>query len=383
MAVPESTQLGRRPFRVGRQPPREFASTQVNLPPDVGRDLQAFGAQIPDSDLAEDGREDKPHITVKFGLHDDDPAAVRALLAGEGPIRARLGKTSFFPNGESGAGDVLKVDIDSPDLHRLNKKIAAARPTTDTHPTYVPHATIAYLKPGLGQKYAGSDALAGREITIDRIVFSGKDRSKIEIPLTGKPAPPVTEKPANKSSQNLRGKPSQKPAKTPSTLSVEALERLSTDEAMGVRFEDEEPSTFPDGSLAVVCTNCAERIISMVGRGEVYGWEEGTNDSAPVAPNQGHDFAVIDDRWLVDPWAKNVEGTSSRAAFDLRDQGDVAEVRKLYGDPSSWVRRNEDGEWAPGVPTPLRDAIKKPAPPVTPKKPVTPQLAEVPGGGTK
>jgi hypothetical protein len=40
-----------------------------------------------------------------------------------------------------GNGDVLKVDIDSPDLHRLNGKIAEALPNTDTHPEYKPHAT--------------------------------------------------------------------------------------------------------------------------------------------------------------------------------------------------------------------------------------------------
>jgi 2'-5' RNA ligase len=168
--------------------PHEFASTQVNLPPALADQVRELAARIPDEHLAEDGREEQPHITVKFGLHDNDPAAVARALEGEGPLTLRLGKTSIFPNGESGTGDVVKVDIDSPDLHRLNEKIAAL-PHTDTHPTYVPHATLAYVKPGLGERYAGDASLEGQTATIDRIVFTGKHREQIEIPLRVLPQP--------------------------------------------------------------------------------------------------------------------------------------------------------------------------------------------------
>jgi len=75
----------------------------------------------------------------------------------------------------------VKLDVDSPDLRRLNKKIAA-REHTDTHGTYEPHITLAYVKPGLGEKYAGkATALTGQELTLNSIVFSGKDRKKTEI----------------------------------------------------------------------------------------------------------------------------------------------------------------------------------------------------------
>lgn len=167
--------------------PHEFSSTQVQLPPATATALQRMGAQIPDHELAADGREGDAHVTVKFGLHGNDAAAVQRVLEGEPPIQVRLGKTSFFPNGKSNAGDVVKVDVDSADLHRLNAKIAAALPTTDTHPTYRPHATIAYVKPGLGEKYAGDASVEGHTATIDRVVFSGRDGKKTEIVLRGDP----------------------------------------------------------------------------------------------------------------------------------------------------------------------------------------------------
>ena len=182
------------------EPPREFSSTQIELPSGLASKITALAKTIPDSELGEDGREDKPHVTVKFGLHTDDVAEVRRVLVGEAPITVTLGKTSIFPAKDGADYDVVKIDIDSPDLHRLNAKIAGALDNTDTHPTYKPHATIAYVKAGLGQKYVGRTDLEGKTVTLDAITFSGKDRSVVSIPLTGtaaatpapKPSTPVT-----------------------------------------------------------------------------------------------------------------------------------------------------------------------------------------------
>lgn len=171
------------------EPARSFSSTQVALPDDIGKKLAAVGQSIPDADLADQGRETDAHVTVKYGLHTNNVDEVRKLLVDQPPITVKLGTTSVFPNGPSNYGDVLKADVDSPDLHALNAKIAGALEHTDTHPEYVPHATIAYLKPGLGKKYAGNDALNGTTATIDRLTFSAADGKVVDIPLTGKAAP--------------------------------------------------------------------------------------------------------------------------------------------------------------------------------------------------
>lgn len=161
----------------------DYSSTQVNLGGAESEALRAHGATIPDNHLAEDGRESAPHITVKYGLHGEKHEPVQQALNGEGPIAATLGKTSLFSNEDA---DVLKVDVDSPDLHRLNRKIAAL-PHTDTHPDYKPHLTVAYLKPGEGKRYAGQDVpgVTGKRVTFNSVTFSGKDGNKTEIPLNG------------------------------------------------------------------------------------------------------------------------------------------------------------------------------------------------------
>jgi 2'-5' RNA ligase len=163
----------------------KFSSTQVDLPPETANTMREMAAAIPKADVAEDGRESDFHVTVKYGLHTADAEKVRAILADEPPITATLGKTSVFPNSESNSGDVVKVDVTSPDLQRLNQKIADALPHTDTHPDYQPHATVAYVKPGLGEKYAGDGRLDGQTVTIDHLTFTGKNGESVDIPLTG------------------------------------------------------------------------------------------------------------------------------------------------------------------------------------------------------
>lgn len=177
----------------------DYSSTQVPMPEHVAQAMQQFAAGIPDAELnkeegggyggesASDGREHDSHITVKYGLETKDPEKVAELLKGQPPITATLGKTSLFKNDDS---HVLKVDVDSPDLHRLNG-IIAQLPNGDKHPDYIPHATIAYLKPDakISKQYDGIEipGVTGQKVVIDRVTFSGKDGKRVEIPLTGAP----------------------------------------------------------------------------------------------------------------------------------------------------------------------------------------------------
>ena len=161
----------------------DYSSTQVNIPPGRAADiLRKMQASIQPSDLGPDGKESDLHITAKYGLHFQTPTKrLREALSTFGSVTATLGKTSLFKNKDA---DVLKVDVDSPDLHRLNRLISKLSPTNDTHPNYIPHLTLAYLKPGRGKKYEGESGLAGQKITFDVLVFSGKQGHIESIPLS-------------------------------------------------------------------------------------------------------------------------------------------------------------------------------------------------------
>lgn len=176
----------------------DFSTTQVDLPEEEARKVKALAATIPDEDLADDGREETPHVTVRYGIDNDDAEAVRKLLENEPPLSVNLGKTSVFPADQERNSDVVKIDVSSPDLERLNKKITEAIPGKEDTRPYSPHVTLAYVKPGLGKKYEGKTDLEGQTITVDKIAFNDRQGNSTEVPLAGQrsPAPlPTQEEP--------------------------------------------------------------------------------------------------------------------------------------------------------------------------------------------
>lgn len=160
---------------------RKFSSTQFDIPADIIKKFVDLSNGISKSDLASDGVEDKPHVTVKYGIHTNDCDEILNIVSEFGPVTISLGEINIFENEEH---DVIKVDVHGQDIHDLNRLIATSTECTDTYPEYKPHATIAYVKPGLGKKY--KDELNGFgdvSITFDELTFSSKDRVKTKINL--------------------------------------------------------------------------------------------------------------------------------------------------------------------------------------------------------
>lgn len=174
------------PFTYAAGEPAKFASTQVQLTGDAAGRLLALAAAIPEAELADDGREDEPHVTVKYGLHTDDPAAVYAAVREFGPVSLRLTRLAAFRSADTGRPyDVLYCEVDSPDLHRLNAAVAAGCGHTDTWPTYRPHATVAYLRPGAADRYVREAPPLDAGLTADRITFSDRLRRHTTVMLVG------------------------------------------------------------------------------------------------------------------------------------------------------------------------------------------------------
>lgn len=158
--------------------PHEFSCLLFNLPGDLSYEVRQLADQIPTEDLAAEGRELNPHVTIKFGLHTDDPEEVRSAIQAMPPVAVAIGKASIFTGkGEGGkpAYDVVKLEVESDALHKMNAGVSDCLECTDTRPEYKPHVTLAYVKPGLGEYYARRlNALEGKVAIFDRAVFSDK-----------------------------------------------------------------------------------------------------------------------------------------------------------------------------------------------------------------
>lgn len=97
-------------------------------------------------------------------------------------------------------------------------------------------------------------------------------------------------------------------------------------------------SIFPDGSPAVFCSGYAGYVRRMLGdRALIHGYDCGENPQSSIALEAGgHDFAVVDGRYIVDFWAHDMGYTTS-TVIDTEDLSVAEEVLRLYGPRETWT----------------------------------------------
>jgi hypothetical protein len=136
----------------------DYSCVMLPLPEELGDLIIGWGKRnIPETDLFVDedglGRETEPHITVKYGLTDPMPDEnLLKVFKSTAPFDVKLLPISLF---RSEKYDVVKLDISSPQLLELNRRVCDVAPHHDTFPEYIPHVTIAYVKKGTGDKLEG------------------------------------------------------------------------------------------------------------------------------------------------------------------------------------------------------------------------------------
>ncbi len=165
----------------------DHASTQVDLPEDLAKEVLAWGKKnLKDADVYEKpdgsmGREDEIHVTVLYGIKGDSPKKIEKRLRGLKPFEVRLGLITAFRDGDD--NDVVKIDAEAPELQKAHYLLDDKIENDNSYPTYQPHITVAYMKKGKADPYIGDDTFRGRTFKVDDITFSTKGNEKIAIPL--------------------------------------------------------------------------------------------------------------------------------------------------------------------------------------------------------
>jgi len=98
------------------------------------------------------GREYEPHITILYGFTEDvDVEQIKKILYTlKRPILATASKINIFKPKEF---DVVKFDVESKQLEKLNEIMTANFDYITMHKIYSAHMTISYVKSGSGDKY--------------------------------------------------------------------------------------------------------------------------------------------------------------------------------------------------------------------------------------
>jgi 2'-5' RNA ligase len=128
------------------------------------------------------GYERHPHITIIFGLHsnvsDDDVLDVFKNLKSS-DIDITVDGIGCFENNEY---DVVKMNIISDKLNKLNNKLSMLDNTSD-YSDYKPHITIAFVLPGTGKKYTQPEYKYQFD-NFNKILYKKTNGQTITIPLS-------------------------------------------------------------------------------------------------------------------------------------------------------------------------------------------------------
>ncbi len=184
------------------QKPFKFGNVQANIPEDTDayHAVLDLRSDIPDEDLAGKGKRIGPtHVTVRYGIQTDDTSTIEAYLSRQAPMTATLGATTSFPPSESSEhAAVVIAPVECPELFSLNERLADVGDFTEPTFDYKPHATVAYVKPEVVERYVGNDTTEGKTFTISEVTVISRDRQEKVISLNGKPRDKAMVEPALK-----------------------------------------------------------------------------------------------------------------------------------------------------------------------------------------
>lgn len=125
--------------------------------------------------LVNDGLEDETHVTILWGVHSESPKDTFNVLTNTESFEIELGFISKFEPEDC---DVLKIDVNPSKLQNLRKILEKNVPNTQTHDSYKPHVTLAYVAKNSCNELIGCDYFKGTKVLVNAVDFSSSDGTR-------------------------------------------------------------------------------------------------------------------------------------------------------------------------------------------------------------
>ncbi len=167
--------------------PFPYGTVQAELPESSPAAIALASAreQIAQEDLACSAPDTgPPHLTLRYGIQEDDVSAIQALLMAMSPFPVTLGPISSFPPSPTRDVAVIIATIDCPELHTLYQRLGKVVDFAEPAHEYSPHITVAYVKPEAAGKYVGNQITAGHTFFITEVVIRTKSKQQIVVKLS-------------------------------------------------------------------------------------------------------------------------------------------------------------------------------------------------------
>ncbi len=160
----------------------DYSSTQLNFSPEATDEFLSNQKSLirksdlykPDSGM---GLTEDPHVTILTGIHAKHPSLeLMEIIETYPKITVMLGNVSVFKGEENyNPFDVVKVEVRCSDLYVLNHAFSEACENTQEFPEYIPHATVAFVKPDTCDHLEGMNRFSGICFLADCVIFSDQD----------------------------------------------------------------------------------------------------------------------------------------------------------------------------------------------------------------
>jgi hypothetical protein len=152
----------------------DYGCIMAQIDPEQSRKILDFNYHIVSEDMIyqegnDYGREDDPHITIKYGLTEHyTQAQIQEMIKNIKPFEVMIGRLDVFENEKF---DVIKFNVDGKGLRQL-REIFDRLPNEDKYPKYNPHMTLAYVKKGLSEKFRKKSIRKVAKVMCDTVIYS-------------------------------------------------------------------------------------------------------------------------------------------------------------------------------------------------------------------
>lgn len=161
-------------------------SVQILLSHELTQNILNYVYGIKSDLLVFDGIETEPHITVQYGFDSSKVSAddIARVVDNFGDVHFTLGALNSFHNDDA---DILYIEVISEDLLDLNAFLNEdfGEHINYDFPDYVPHITLAYMKPNSSSPYKFRQEFVGISESVEIIEYSLPNEEKYEIHLDG------------------------------------------------------------------------------------------------------------------------------------------------------------------------------------------------------